>query len=120
VYRTHWYSPQHGNAREVSLLTLGKIDAVLSSQIREGGAINRCLCARRTEHQVEILGTIVLEIPHFVVDAEANLAHGNVLEQEWAVPKQVKEERPAGYLRMLIAPRMVLPKIAEPIGYPWH
>ena len=79
-----------------------QFDIITSGDTREcvlGG--NATWCAK---HEIEIFLTIMYEVPHFVIDTEANRSGCNVSPQKRRRREKIKDHTPTRDLRMMIAP----------------
>src|SRR5262249_16391708 len=73
--------------------------------------VRRCRAAGRAEHEIEVLLPIVHEVPHFVINAEANCACFHMAPQKRSGRHQIEKNGPASNLRMMVTARMILPRV---------
>ena len=58
--------------------------------------------AGSAKDEIEIFLTIVHEVPHFVIDAEAHITNCNVSSQKWRRCEEIKHDTPTCDFGMMI------------------
>jgi hypothetical protein len=109
-----WHLVKNWQATEFPLLGSREVDTIVAAQIRKRPPL-RTAARRQADHEVEIFLSVVLEIAHLVIDAEADPPIAYVLPEKRRRAQQIEHDTPTSHLGVMVTAAVVAPSVAVPV-----